>query len=725
MKEPYTEGAASHGDPESCDGGRKASGEALTGAHTGGVLSRENNQTRVPTTLPHAEGETPGSEEGERTGDPARSKTSSTCGNSMRENREIPCSTTGNGAAMGEERTGTPWSRVPRDGKSGEGAPKYRDSLGISSRTGETGRLSRNECLRLMEALQVAIGRCQERGISDQTWKDMLTSVNMGIRPANLGDMRNLLKGIIGYDPTEESPQGGRKPTRPPTPTRVRAGKVVDRNPAMYEHGKSDSPIVPTKPANKAGRPAAEVVEERGLTKENVSQQNTPRTQNREEGVPSALERVRQAAIRSKAERFSALLHHITMERLRSAFFKIKKDAKPGVDGVTWWQYEAELEDNLRELHAGLHRGAYRAKPSRRAYIPKPDGRQRPLGVAALEDKIVQRAVVEVLNAIYEVDFLGFSYGFRPGRQAHEALDALAVGIRRKKINWILDADIRAYFDTLNHDWMMKFLEQRIADRRVLRLIQKWLKAGVVEDGKWRANEEGSPQGASVSPFLANVYLHYVLDQWVQEWRNNVARGEVIIVRWADDFVIGFQHEAEARLFLEELRARMQTYGLELHPEKTRLIRFGRTARQDAKRFDGQNKPPTFNFLGFTHHCGVTRNKKFAIWRITIKKRLCAKLKAIKADLRKRICDGIVRMGRWLKSVLKGYYEYHAIPGNGKALDTFRTTIARLWYKTLRRRSDKTRLTWNRMTRLVKTWLPSVRILHPWPEQRFDARYPR
>ncbi|MCI0408937.1 MAG: group II intron reverse transcriptase/maturase, partial [Acidobacteria bacterium] len=457
----------------------------------------------------------------------------------------------------------------------------------------------------------------------------------------------------------------------------------------------------------------------------NAGQQTTPRTQSREHGVPSALDRVRQAALRSRTERFSALFHHLTTDRLRAAFFKIKKDASPGVDGVRWEQYEGDLEENLRDLHARLHKGAYRAKPSRRAYIPKADGRQRPLGIAALEDKIVQRAAAEVLNAIYEVDFLGFSYGFRPGRRAHVALDALTVGIRRKKISWILDADIRGYFDAINHDWLMKFLQHRIADRRMLRLIRKWLKAGVIEDGKWTANEEGSPQGASISPLLANVYLHYVLDLWVQWWRRRVARGDVIVVRWADDFVVGFQYEAEAKRFLEDLRDRFQKFSLELHPEKTRLIRFGRFARRDAGRFDGRRKPETFNFLGFTHHCGVSRNGKFMVCRTTMKKRFVAKLQAVKAELRHRMHASLVHQGFWLASVVRGYFAYHAIPGNWKAIGAFRTQVARLWYRTLRRRSQKSRITWDRMTRIVKAWLPPARILHPWPEQRFAAIYPR
>lgn len=572
----------------------------------------------------------------------------------------------------------------------------------------EQRRLSRSEQARLVRALQMALIRCQEKGIDGAIWRGMLYEAELGIEPEDLGRMSNLLKAITGYE------------RQSPSPTLARAGKVDDRTPAMHEHGKSDRPIAPTKLPNKAGQPAAEAVEGRGLAEENASQQTTPRTQSRKSGVPSALDRVRQAALRSRNERFSALLHHVTPERLRAAFYRIKKNATPGVDGVTWEQYEQDLEENLRDLHARLHKGAYRAKPSRRAYIPKSDGRQRPLGIAALEDKIVQRAVTEVLNAIYEVDFLGFSYGFRPGRGAHTSLDALAVGIRFKKISWILDADIRSYFDTIDHAWMMKFLEHRIADRRVLRLIRKWLKAGVIEDGEWKASEGGSPQGASISPLLANVYLHYALDLWVQAWRKR-AHGDVIIVRWADDFVVGFQYEAEARRFHEELRDRFRKFSLELHPEKTRLIRFGRFARRDVRRFDGRRKPATFNFLGFTHHCGVTRAGKFRVCRISMKARLTAKLHEIKAQLRKRRHHRLPEQGRWLASVVRGYFGYHAIAGNWDAIGAFRTQVVRLWYRSLRRRSQKTSLTWTRMKRIVQTYLPPARILHPWPEQRFDA----
>jgi group II intron reverse transcriptase/maturase len=595
---------------------------------------------------------------------------------------------------------------------------------------GEPRTLSRSEQKSLITALRVAIMWCAKRERNSEMWQNMLYAANLGYEPDELWRVRNLLKSIVGRDPLggHAKPKGERQANversedrQPTSPALVRAGKAGGRTPAMHGHGKSDRPIRPAKLPNKAGQPAAEVAEERGLTKENVDQQNTSQTQSRENGVPNALDRVRQAALRNKKERFTALFHHVNIDRLRKAFFKIKKGAAPGVDGVTREQYEEDLEENLRDLHARLHRGAYRAKPSRRAYIPKSDGRLRPLGVATLEDKIVQRAVAEVLNAIYEVDFLGFSHGFRPKRRAHEALDALAVGVRFWKISWILDADIRDYFGSINHDWMMKFLEHRIADRRMLRLIKKWLKAGVIEDGVWSANEDGTPQGASISPLLSNVYLHYVLDLWVQRWRKRVARGDVIVVRWADDFVVGFQYEAEARRFLKELRDRFRKFTLELHPDKTRLIRFGRFARQDVRRYEGKRKPETFDFLGFTHICGVNRNGKFQVSRITMKKRLTAKLHEIKAELRKRMHQKIVLQGLWLKSVVRGYFEHQAIPGNFDALRAFRTQVERLWYRTLRRRSQRTRLTWDRMKKYLKTWIPRARILHPWPEQRFAA----
>lgn len=491
----------------------------------------------------------------------------------------------------------------------------------------------------------------------------------------------------------------------------------------MNDQGKSDSSVVPTKSPNKPGQPDAEVAEGRGLTKGNASQQNAPRTQGRT-GAPSALERVRQVAKKDKDVKFTTLLHHVTIDRLRGAFFELKKKAAPGVDGVTWADYEQDLEANLRDLYERLQRGAYRARPSRRAYIPKADGRQRPLGIATLEDKLAQRAVVEVLNAIYETDFLGFSYGFRPGRSPHDALDALASGVARKKVNWILDADIRDYFSTISHEWLVKFIEYRIADKRVLRLIQKWLKAGVMEKGRWTASEEGTPQGATASPLLANLYLHYVFDLWIQQWRKRTARGEMLVTRWADDFIVGFQYRDDAERFLIELRARMQRFSLQLHPEKTRLIEFGRYAIQ-RRAEHGKEKPETFEFLGLKHICSKTRDGTFVLTRHSIRKRMRAKLQEVKTELRRRWHLSIREQGKWLGSVMRGYFNYHAVPTNIHALRAFRTEIEKLWKHAIRRRSQRDRITWKRLHQLSRKWLPRERIQHPWPDARFDATHPR
>ena len=488
----------------------------------------------------------------------------------------------------------------------------------------------------------------------------------------------------------------------------------------MNERGKSDSPVVPAKLPNKAASAAAEVVEGRELAKGNTTRPTRP-GHRAGSGAPHGLDRVRHVARQDKEARFTALLHHVDLDRLRAAYWAIRPTAAPGVDGVTWEAYGQELETHLQDLHTRLHTGRYQATPSRRAYIPKADGRQRPLGIATLEDKILQRAVVEVLNAIYEVDFLGFSYGFRPGRSPHHALDALAVGIGRRNVSWVLDADIREFFTSLDHRWLMKFLEHRIADQRVLRLIRKWLSAGVIENGEWSQTVEGAPQGASVSPLLANVYLHYVFDLWVQWWRSRYAHGDVITVRFADDFVVGFEYEDEARRFLADLRERFAKFGLELHPDKTRLIEFGRhAARRRAVR--GLGKPDTFDFLGFTHLCGKTRTGRFWLRRITISKRMRAKLREVNDQLKRRRHQPIPEQGRWLASVVRGHRAYYAVPGNTDAVAAFRTQATRHWYKALRRRSQRTQLTWTRMNRIATRWLPPARVMHPFPESRFDAR---
>ena len=485
----------------------------------------------------------------------------------------------------------------------------------------------------------------------------------------------------------------------------------------MNEHGKSDRPIVPKKSPNKARPMAAEGMEGRGLAKRNLNQQNVSRTLRRND-APSVLERVRQTAKGNREMRFTALMHHIyNVETLRFAYWQLKRQAAPGVDGETWRHYGEALEDNLQDLSHRLKRGAYRAKPVRRSYIPKTDGRMRPLGVTALEDKLVQRATVEVMNTIYETDFLGFSYGFRPGRSQHNALDALYVGLNQKRVNWVLDLDVRSFFDRLSHEWLIKFVQHRIADRRVLRLIQKWLNAGVLEEGKWTVMEEGSPQGGSASPLLANIYLHYVFDLWVQVWRKKRALGHVIVVRYADDVVVGFEFKSEAEQFWKELKERMTKFGLELHPEKTRLLEFGRQAADNRKR-RGEGRPETFNFLGFTHMCGKTSRGRFTVIRQTIRKRLQAKLQEVKLELRKRMHDAVPEVGKWLKAVVGGHIRYYGVPRNRYALDYFRLMVANYWHHVLQRRSQRGRVQWGRMQRLIRRWLPPAHICHPYPWQR-------
>jgi group II intron reverse transcriptase/maturase len=489
----------------------------------------------------------------------------------------------------------------------------------------------------------------------------------------------------------------------------------------MHDPGKSDRLVVPAKLSNKAGDPAAETVEGSSLTTGKPDQQNASRTQCREI-APSALDRIRQLARKDQKAKFTALFHHLTIDRLRMAFFGLNRRAAAGSDGVTWEQYESGLEDNLRDLHDRLARGAYRARPSRRVFIPKADGRLRPLGIAALEDKVVQRATVEVMNAIYETDFLGFSYGFRPGRSPHDALDALATAIKRRNVNYVLDADIRGYFDAICHEWLAKFIEHRIGDKRLLRLIQKWLKAGVMADGKWTQSEEGTPQGATVSPLLANIYLHYVLDLWLHQWRRRHAKGDVVAVRFADDFIVGFEHREDARRFLADLHERLRKFGLELHPDKTRLLTFGKYASR-RRAAQGAGKPETFNFLGFTHICGKKKKSEgFLLLRHTMRERMRAKLKSVKAEIRRRMHLPIPAQGKWLRSVVEGFFQYHAVPTNGRSLLTFRLEVLKHWQHALNRRSQRGRHTWPRMNALSLRWLPSARNRHPWPDERFDVK---
>jgi group II intron reverse transcriptase/maturase len=489
----------------------------------------------------------------------------------------------------------------------------------------------------------------------------------------------------------------------------------------MNGDGESYNSVVLTKQPNEGQGGPKEAVEGRLLTRENAEQLNPGRTQSRESG-PNGLERVREAAKKDGKLQFTALLHHVNIDLLRDSYHSLKKTAAPGVDGMTWQEYGTDLEEQLQDLHGRIHRGAYQAQPSRRVWIPKADGRERPLGIAALEDKVVQHAVGTVLNQIWEEDFLGFSYGFRAGRSQHEALDALYVGITRKKVNWVLDLDIRSFFDKIDHDWMIRFVEHRIGDQRIVRLMQKWLKAGVMEQGQWNETKEGTPQGAVISPILANLYLHHALDLWVDAWRKKQAKGEVIIVRYADDAVLGFQHQDEAERFLSELKERLAKFGLELHPEKTRLIEFGRYATE-RRRKRGEGKPETFNFLGFTHICGTShKTGYFTVKRKTMGKRLAAKLKDIKAKLRARLHGVIGDTVKWLKAVVRGYFQYHAIPDNEERMKTFRHEILRLWLRQLRRRSQRSRWTWARFQEKLGAQLPEIQILHPYPNERFDAR---
>jgi len=468
---------------------------------------------------------------------------------------------------------------------------------------------------------------------------------------------------------------------------------------------------------------SAESGEGRPLIKENAGQPNTYPTQSGK-GVSQGLAGVRKAARENKEMKFTALLHHLTVDLLRESFYSLKRKAAPGVDGVTWQEYEDGLDDRLTDLHGRVHRGAYRAKPSRRVYIEKEDGRQRPLGVAAVEDKTVQHAVVTILNQIYEEDFLGFSYGFRPGRNQHQALDALSYALLKKKVNYVLDADIRGFFDNLDKSWLIKFVEHRVADPRILRLIQKWLNAGVMEEGKWSEPQTGSPQGSVISPLLANIYLHYCFDLWVNSWRKKVAQGEVVVVRYADDTVLGFQYQADADRFLENLRERLAKFGLELRPEKTRRIEFGRYAEENRKRRN-EGKPETFDFLGFTHISGKNSLGRYALRRATIRKRMLAKTRQIKTELRKRMHDPVAQTGLWLKSVIQGHFNYYAVPGNTARLSLFRHRVLVHWWHTIRRRTQKRRISWTRMLVLAQRWLPKPRVLHPYPEARFAATHPR
>jgi group II intron reverse transcriptase/maturase len=502
-----------------------------------------------------------------------------------------------------------------------------------------------------------------------------------------------------------------------------RSAKAINRTADVHVPEKSDCGAVPVNQPNKGRQLPVEAGEGRAQARENTDQSRMHPTQS-EARMSQGLDGVRKAAREGKQERFTALLHHLSVDLLRDSFYTLQRKASPGVDGVSWQEYEIGLEDRLVDLHSRVHRGTYRAKPSRRVYIPKSDGRQRPIGIATLEDKIVQQATVTILNQIYEVDFKGFSYGFRPGRSPHQALDALSVGIQRKKVNWILDADISAFFDNLNHEWALKFIEHRVADRRILRLIQKWLKAGVSEEGQWSETNRGTPQGSVISPLIANAYLHYVFDLWADAWREKAANGDMIVVRYADDLVVGFQHRADAERFLKEFKDRLAKFGLELHPDKTRLIEFGRYAARDREQ-RGEGKPETFTFLGFTHYCGQRhKSGTFTVWRRTAKKRMVAKLKAIKVELQRRKHGRTADVGAWLQKVTQGYYQYHAIPGNLDQLRLFRSRLNRMWRSVLVRRSQRAQIRWERLAPVFNRWIPEPRNLHPYPDARFYATHP-
>lgn len=494
----------------------------------------------------------------------------------------------------------------------------------------------------------------------------------------------------------------------------------------MNGREKSDRCVVPKKPANKgvAAASSAEQVEGRRLTKGNLQEETKGRAQDRAT-LQQALERIRKTASSDRNRQLTTLWHHVyNVSHLRAIFYQLRRRAAAGVDGVTWHDYAENLEANLHDLSQRLRRGAYRARPVRRTYIPKPDGRQRPLGITTLEDKLVQGLTKEVLEQVYEPAFCGFSYGCRPGRSPHRALDALHVGIERRKVSWVLDTDIQGFFDAIDHDCLMKLVEHRIGDKRVLRHIKKWLNAGVLEDGQVTKAESGTPQGGSISPLLANIYLHYVIDLWVTQWRATRARGEVLIVRYVDDVVVCFQYRDDAERLLDALKARLATFHLALHPEKTRLLRFGRFAAGDRQR-RGEGKPETFDFLGFTHYCGKTKEGAFKVGRQTRRKTMGAKLAQLKETLRKSMHVPVPVVGAWLTRVLQGHYRYYGVPGNSRAMSHFRDRLTRLWRQVLRRRSQKARLTWERMHRYAVRWLPQPRICHPYPNQRFDVYYPR
>lgn len=499
----------------------------------------------------------------------------------------------------------------------------------------------------------------------------------------------------------------------------IPSGRVMQGQPrtiTMNTSRKSDEGVVPTNRRRPSGRGMGEGRPEAS------GNPNWPTMSEAQDSdlMSSGLERIRQAARRDKGMRFTSLLHHVSIGALEDAYRSLQRAASPGVDGVTWADYGENLAARLADLHERVHAGRYHAQPSKRSWIPKADGTKRPLGIAAVEDKIVQLAVSRVLQVVFEADFAGFSYGFRPGRNQHQALDAVWVGITQRKVSWIVDADIKSFFDAIDHEWLLKFVAHRIADPRILRLLRKWLRAGVSDDGEWSQTMVGTPQGAVISPLLANVYLHYVLDTWVKWWRSQGDTGETIIVRYADDFVVGFQRKADAERFLHDLRDRLATFALTLHPDKTRLIEFGRFAASNRDE-RGEEKPETFNFLGFTHRCAKRRSDGcFTVIRTSMTKRLGATVQRIGQALKKNRALPIVQQGRWLASVIRGWLNYHAVPGNSRAIHQFKARIVDAWRRSLSRRSQtaRTGTTWIIMRRLAERFLPHVTITHPYPNER-------
>ena len=574
----------------------------------------------------------------------------------------------------------------------------------IEALTGDTGRPAiepRNHSIGYAHGVAIPEGNT-EHDVNRKTCSDPARSETLSM-------LGSELHGSWEISSVPEAPESGG------------TGKAQSHNPVAYADEKSDTFVVPKNPSNKGDDPA-EMVEGRNVAKGNVNENPAPRTPSRTKVASMGLEGVRIAATKDKELRFTALLHHITPTLLVESFYALRHDAAAGVDAVTWQDYEEGLSTRVHALHREIHTGSYRATPSRRVYIPKADGKQRPLGIASLEDKVVQQAVVTVLNMIYEEDFLGFSYGFRQGRSQHNALDALMVAIKSRRVNWILDADIAAFFDEIDHDWMLKFLEHRIADQRLLRLIRKWLKAGVIEDGRRLGATKGTPQGAVISPLLANIYLHYALDLWTQQWRGRHARGKVSIVRYADDSVIGFEKADDARRFLAAMQERMGKFGLTLNAKKTRLIEFGRFAANNRLR-RGQGKPETFDFLGFTHCCSTTREGLFQVRRLTVKKRMRLRIAEIRVELMRRRHQPIVVVGKWLNRVVRGYLNYHAVPGNLYRLGSMCKDINRAWRHSLMRRSQRPSMPWDRFSRIARRFMPPIRNAHPYPEDRFYASH--